>query len=417
MARTTALDVLIKYQNEQSYLNITLNDYLEKSLLSRNDKDLATRIVYGTIQNKLYLEYQLAPYIQGKKIKNREKMILLMSLYQLIFLDKVPDYAVIDEAVRLAKKRDNFAGKFVNAILRNFLRNGKCEIDEKDELKRISIETSHPLWIVKMLSKQYDLNIAKKICQHDNTPPTRAARVNILKTTKAQLLTDENFEAGNLSPDGLLYRAGNIANTDYFKNGLVTIQDESSQLIAPLLDPQPTDLVLDMCCAPGSKTTHLAAIMNNQGKIIAYDLFEHKIKLVEANLKRLGVNNVELHVGDATLLKEKYSEESFDKILLDAPCSGLGVMKRKPEIKYHDSGAMDTIIPLQAKLLDNAYYLLKKNGKMVYSTCTINKKENEQMIKQFLDKYPDVKIIEEKKILPYVYDSDGFYMCKLEKGK
>lgn len=214
-----------------------------------------------------------------------------------------------------------------------------------------------------------------------------------------------------------MYRAGNIASTDYFKNGLVTIQDESSQLIAPLLDPQPTDLVLDMCCAPGSKTTHLAAIMNNQGKIIAYDLFEHKIKLVEANLKRLGVNNVELHVGDATLLKEKYSEESFDKILLDAPCSGLGVMKRKPEIKYHDSGAMDTIIPLQAKLLDNAYYLLKKNGKMVYSTCTINKKENEQMIKQFLDKYPDMKIIEEKKILPYVYDSDGFYMCKLEKGK
>ena len=120
---------------------------------------------------------------------------------------------------------------------------------------------------------------------------------------------------------------------------------------------------------------------------------------------------------DSGQLKEKYSEESFDKILLDAPCSGLGVMKRKPEIKYHDSGAMDTIIPLQAKLLDNAYYLLKKNGKMVYSTCTINKKENEQMIKQFLDKYPDMKIIEEKKILPYVYDSDGFYMCKLEKGK
>ena len=148
-----------------------------------------------------------------------------------------------------------------------------------------------------------------------------------------------------------MYRAGNIASTDYFKNGLVTIQDESSQLIAPLLDPQPTDLVLDMCCAPGSKTTHLAAIMNNQGKIIAYDLFEHKIKLVEANLKRLGVNNVELHVGDATLLKEKYSEESFDKILLDAPCSGLGVMKRKPEIKYHDSGAMDTIIPFTSKIV------------------------------------------------------------------
>ncbi|WP_455683070.1 16S rRNA (cytosine(967)-C(5))-methyltransferase RsmB [Thomasclavelia sp.] len=417
MARTVALEVLLKYQNEQSYLNITLNDYLEHSTLSRSDKDLTTRIVYGTIQNKLYLEYQLAPYVKDKKIKGREKMILLMSLYQLIFLDKVPDYAVIDEAVCLAKKRDNFAGKFVNAILRNFLRNGKSEVEESDELKKLSIETSHPLWIVKMLSKQYDFETAKKICQHDNTPPTRAARVNTLKTTKANLLEDINFSDGNLSPDGILYKAGNIASTAYFKNGLVTIQDESSQLVAPMLAPQETDLVLDMCCAPGSKTAHLAAIMNNQGKIVAYDLFAHKIKLVEDNLKRLGVENVELHVGDATLLKEQYFQATFDKILLDAPCSGLGVMKRKPEIKYHDSSAMDTIIPLQTKLLDNAYYLLKKGGKMVYSTCTINKKENELMIKQFLEKYQDIKIVEEKKILPYIYDSDGFYMCKLEKGK
>ena len=172
-----------------------------------------------------------------------------------------------------------------------------------------------------------------------------------------------------------------------------------------------------MCCAPGSKTTHLAALMNNKGKIIACDLFEHKIKLVKENLKRLNISNVELHAIDATSLKKKYLEGTFDKILLDAPCSGLGVMKRKPEIKYHDSSVMDTIIPLQAKLLDNAYYLLKNNGKMVYSTCTINKKENEQMIKKFLDKYPDMKIVEERKILPFVYDSDGFYMCKLEKGK
>lgn len=268
-----------------------------------------------------------------------------------------------------------------------------------------------------MLSKQYDFETAKKICNHDNTPPTRAPRVNTLKTTKEALLKDKHFKAGNLADDALLYDAGNIANTRYFKEGLVTIQDESSQLVAPFLEPQETDLVLDMCCAPGSKTTHLAALMNNKGKIIAYDLFEHKIKLVQANLNRLGVKNVELHALDATLLKEHYPKGHFDKILLDAPCSGLGVMKRKPEIKYHDSSAMDTIIPLQAKLLDNAYYLLKNNGRMVYSTCTINKKENEQMIKQFLAKYPDMKVIEEKKILPYVYDSDGFYICKLEKGK
>lgn len=416
MARAVALEVLLRYCNEQSYLNITLNEYLKNSNLSRNDKDLATRIVYGTVQNKIYLEYQLEPYFKGK-IKNREKIILLMSVYQLIFLDKIPQYAIIDEAVKLAKKKNIYAGKFVNAILRNYLRDGKREIVEVDELKRLSIETSHPLWMVKMLTKQYGNEITKKICFHDNTVCNRAARVNTLKISKDELLKDRHFISGNLALDALLYKAGNIADTKYFKTGLVTIQDESSQLVAPLLDPQKDDLVLDMCCAPGSKTTHLAALMENQGKIIACDLFEHKIKLVEANLERLGIKNVELCVKDATTLKDVYPQETFDKILLDAPCSGLGVMKRKPEIKYHDSRTMDTIIPLQIKLLDNAYYLLKNNGKMVYSTCTINKKENELMIKQFLDKYPDMRIIEEKKILPYVYDSDGFYMCKLEKGK
>lgn len=417
MARAAALEVLLKYYNDQSYLNITLNEYLQNSNLSRSDKDLTTKIVYGTIQNKIYLEYQLEPYLQDKKVKNREKIILLMSLYQLIFLDKIPQYAIIDEAVKLAKKKNIYAGKFINAILRNYLRKGKRNIDERDELKRLSIETSHPLWMVKMLTKQYGIDITRKICFHDNTVPNRTARVNTLKINKEELLKDKHFINGNLAIDALLYKAGNIAETRYFKTGLVTIQDESSQLVAPLLDPQKNDLVLDMCCAPGSKTTHLAALMENQGKIIACDLFEHKIKLVKTNLERLGIKNVKLYVKDATTLKDDYSKEIFDKILLDAPCSGLGVMKRKPEIKYHDSSEMDTIIPLQAKLLDNAYYLLKNNGKMVYSTCTINKKENEQMIKQFLDKYPDMRIIEEKKILPYVYDSDGFYMCKLEKGK
>lgn len=417
MARRIALDILMKYLNDNSYLNITLNEYLKNSTLTRNDKDLITRIVYGTVQNKIYLEYQLQPYLTDKKIKKREKVILLMSLYQLIFLDKVPQYAVIDEAVKLAKKRNLYAGKFVNAILRNFMRNGKSDVNVRDDLEKLSIETSHPLWMVKMLTKQYDFDTAKKICIHDNMPPTRSARVNTLKINKEELLKQKCFVNGNLAPDALLYNKGNIAESKFFKQGLVTIQDESSQLVARLLSPQEGDVVLDMCCAPGSKTTHLAALMNNSGKIIACDLFDHKIKLVQANLKRLGVKNVELHVTDATLLKDKFEQEIFDKILLDAPCSGLGVMKRKPEIKYHDSKVMDEIIPLQAKLLDNAYYLLKKNGKMVYSTCTINKKENELMIKKFLEKYPDMKVLEEKKILPFVYDSDGFYMCKLEKGK
>lgn len=417
MSRKVALDILLRYEKEHSYLNIILNAYLQQSCLSRNDKDLTTRLVYGTIQNKLYLEYQLAPYIEGKRVKVRERMILLMALYQLLFLDKIPSYAIINEAVNLAKQKNQYAGKSVNAILRNFIANGKREIETTDPLVKLSIESSHPLWLVKMLSKQYDYKTAKEICFHDNTIPNRTGRVNTLKTTKAKILKDHKFTSGTLANDSVLYKSGNLASTSYYQEGLIAIQDESSQLVAPLLAPTKDDLVLDMCCAPGGKTAHLAALMNNQGKIIAYDLFEHKIELVKANLKLLGVNNVELHNGDATTLKERFPANTFDKILLDAPCSGLGVLKRKPEIRYHDSNAIDAIMKVQVKLLDNAYYLLKKGGKMVYSTCTINKKENEKMIARFIEKYPDMQIIEEKTILPYIYDSDGFYMCKLEKGK
>lgn len=416
MARVIALEILVKYLNEGSYLNILLNNRLENCDLSRVDKDLVTRLVYGTVQHKLYLEYQLEPYIKDKSVKAFEKMLLLMSIYQLIFLDKVPEYAVINEAVDIANNRNKYVGKFINAILRNFLRNGKRSTDDLSLEEKLSIETSHPLWLVKMMIKQYDLETTIKICNSSNDIPLRMARVNTLKATKEMLLEDEVITGGKLSEDGICFKSGNIALTNYFINGEVTIQDESSQLVARFLDPNKDDYILDMCCAPGSKTTHLSALMENQGKIIAYDLFEHKIKLVEANIKRLGVKNIECHSGDSTKLKDIYPHNSFDKILLDAPCSGLGVLKRKPEIKYHDSNMMDTIIPLQLNLLENAYYLLKKDGRMVYSTCTINKKENELLIEKFIKTHPDMKVIEQRKILPFEYDSDGFFMCKLEKG-
>ena len=285
-----------------------------------------------------------------------------------------------------------------------------------DELEKISIMTSHPLWMVKMFNKQYGLEKTKMICEEDNMPPTRSGRVNTLKTTKDELLKESCFEEGTLSQDALLYKRGNLAYTSYYKEGKVTIQDESSQLVARLLDPQKTDYVLDMCSAPGSKTTHLAALMENQGKIEAYDLYKHKVKLIEHNLKRLGVKNVHVQAGDSTKLIERYPPETFDRILLDAPCSGFGVLKRKPEIKYHDSSVMDGLIPLQALLLENAYNLLKNDGTMVYSTCTINKKENGMMIEHFIQKHPDMKVIEQRTILNYEYHTDGFYMCKMKKG-
>lgn len=416
MARIHAYRILNQYFEDESFLNIALNEELKKSELKREDKDLCTTIVYGTIQNLLAIQYQLQPYIKGKRVKKKIKTLLYLSLYQLMYLDKIPEYAVINEAVNIAKKQGYQTSKFVNAVLRNFVRNERRSLEDLDELERISIETSHPLWMVKMFNKQYGLEKTKKICLEDNTPPTRSGRVNTLKASKEELLKEGCFKEGTLSKDALLYNKGNLALTSYFKEGKVTIQDESSQLVARLLDPQKTDYVLDMCSAPGSKTTHLSALMENQGKIEAYDLYEHKVKLVEYNLRRLGVKNVHIQAGDSTKLKEVYPEKTFDRILLDAPCSGFGVLKRKPEIKYHDSSIMDGLVSLQALLLENAYYLLKNDGTMVYSTCTINKKENELMIQKFIEKHPDMEVIKQRTILNYEYHTDGFFMCKMKKG-
>lgn len=416
MARKHAFQILNQYFTDQSYLNLALNEILKNSQLSRQDKDLCTKIVYGTIQNLLYIQYQLEPYIAHKKVKRKIRTLLYMSLYQLIYLNKIPDYAIINEAVKLAKQENYHAGQFVNAILRQFIRNPLRSTEELDDLRKLSIETSHPLWMVKMLSSQYDFDTAKKICLEDNQVPLRTARVNTLKTTVENILQDSSFLPGKLSKDAVLYRHGNIAETKAYQQGLLTVQDESSQLVALTLAPLPGEYVLDMCGAPGSKTTHLAQLMANSGQIEVYDLYEHKARLIEDNCQRLGITNVQVHTFDATKLSEIYAKETFDRILLDAPCSGFGVLKRKPEIKFHDSAVMDELIPLQAKLLENAYDLLKINGTMVYSTCTINKKENEYMIDCFIRKHPDMKVLYEKTILNFEYHSDGFFICKMKKG-
>lgn len=415
MDREIALEILLKYKQEQSYLNLSLNASFMHYDLSKEKKDFITRLVYGTVQNQLYLEYMLEPFIKTR-VKSFEKMLLLMSLYQHYFLDSIPDYAIVNEAVKIAKKKKGVkTAQFINAVLNHALTSERS-LTDLNELERLSVETSHPLWLVKMLSKQYGSEITKKICIADNEVPYKTARINTLKTSMKDILTNPLFEKGKLSEDCVYYHGGNIAHSDEFKEGKVTIQDESSQCVARLLHPLPGDNVLDMCCAPGSKTTHMAALMENKGNIQAYDLYEHKIPLVEEQTKRLGIDIIHAKAYDSTKLTDLYPAESFDKILLDGPCSGLGVLARKPEIKYHDSSVMDEIIKIQEKLLENAYALLKNGGNMVYSTCTINKKENEKQIQAFIKKHPQMHIIKEITILPYEYHSDGFYMCLLEKG-
>lgn len=402
-----------------SYLNLTLNSYLEKYPLSKADSALLTRIVYSVMTHRLTLEYGMQDIIAGKKIKAYEKAVLLSAYCQMVYFDKLPSYAIINESVAMVKKkRGKQAAGFINALLRQLEKHKAIEIKTSDPFEYASIQYSQPIWLVKMLSKQYGQKEAMKIFEAFQEVPPLTARLNTLKATKEEVLQAyPTLKEGKLADNALIFPSGNIANHPLYQEGKVTVQDEASQKVAEFLDVKKGMKVLDMCSAPGSKTTHLAMLLENTGEIHAYDLYEHKIALIENNAKRLGCTNIQAKVYDATLLDEIEAIESFDAILLDGPCSGLGVLARKPEIRYHDSNAMDQLIKTQYNLLKTAEKLLKNGGIMVYSTCTLNKKENGKNIEKFIKEYPYMEVMEERTILPYEYQSDGFYMAKLVKRR
>lgn len=413
-ARKKAYLMLIDICIHKKYSHLVLKDGMRD--FDTKDKAFISNIVYGTLQNYRYLDYQWKVYCE-KIVKKEIEILINMSVYQLLYLERVPAFAITNEAVEIAKgKYDGRFVSFVNAILRKVIKNGKREVSG-DADEKLAIETSFPLWIVKMWNKQYGTEVCEKICRDALNVPKQSVRVNTIKNPKEEFLSKyEGYHDGDLSDVALTFDKGSVASREEFKFGYISVQDEASQMIAPFLNPSEDDLVLDMCAAPGSKTGHMAALMNNRGKIIALDVHEHRVELLKATMRRLGCINVDAQTCDATKASEQFENESFDKVLIDAPCSGYGVLKGKSDIKYHmQSDDMDGIIAIQKELLDEGIKLLKADGIMVYSTCTLNKKENELQIKQFLERQENVELIEEKTIFPYEYNCDGFYMAKLKK--
>jgi len=394
------------------------NLLLQKSMndLSDKDKSLCTNIVYGTIQNYDLLKYQLTQVEYGK-LSNKQEVILLMSLYQKHFLDKIPDYAILNEAEKVTVLAIDYnAKKFVVSLLRQLLDKKLLYSESKDEDKNLSINYSHPLWFVKMIKKQYGQEVLLQILKANQKQARLHLRYNTLTNQEDRVLSNPFIEKSNIIEGGYFYNGSAINQLDLYQEGIVSVQDFSSQQVALFAHVKPGMKVLDMCAAPGTKTMHLAQLMNNEGLIKAYDIYDHKKELIESNAKRLGVSIVDVDVCDATKLDDLEAKESFDCILCDAVCTGLGVIKRKPEIKYQDiASSMDQIIGVQKDLLKQAYSLLKKEGHLVYSTCSINKKENQGVINDFLDKHSDMVLEEEKVILGYEVEGDGFYMARLRK--
>ncbi len=416
--RKLALNAIEKILYQKGYCNIVINEYIEKFEFTLEEKNLFTKLVLGTVENKITLAYYLEPYLR-KKQKSWVNSLLLMSIYQLVYLD-IPEYAVVNESVSIANMTDRMVGSFVNGVLRNFLRDDIRTFDGLEDIKYLSVKYSYPSWLVSYLLKDYDFDTVTKILEEAQKVHPTYIRINTILISKQEVMNKLQedgieFTESDLVKNGLIV-SKSLIDHPLFLEGKIIIQDLSSQLVSEIVNPLSNQTILDVCSAPGGKTSHLAAIMNNTGRIFACDVHQHKIKLMQKNFKKWKVKNVETELIDARKLSKVIKEESFDAVLADLPCSGLGVMGHKVDLKYNITyDSIQEIIDLQKEILDNIYMLVKKGGTLTYSTCTINKLENEQQIKSFLERHPEFTIIEERTILPYEYHTDGFYICKMKR--
>lgn len=441
-ARNLAVKVLYKIDEEKSYSNIVLDEVLNSNREKLTNKDIGfiSELVYGVTTWRLTLDTIIQKYskIKLKKIAPIVKNILRIGAYQILYLDKIPKAAAVNESVNLCKKYSVKSTGFVNAILRKI---DKKDLDElnniKNDIERISKLASMPEWIVKKLMSELGIEKAQEVCINSNIKPKMSVRVNKLKITKEELIkklkeNDIETEDGILDDFIYLNSVKNITNLEEYKEGLFTMQDEAAALTALVLNPKENDNILDCCSAPGGKTTYLAELINNNGKITAWDLYENRLKLVNQNEKRLGINIIDTQTNDATKLKDK-DIEKYDKVLLDVPCLGLGVMRRKPDIKWQrEEKDVENISKIQLEILEVCSKYVKKGGKLLYSTCSILKEENEEIIEKFLKNNNEFKIISpdnnklnefrenienQRYIKLYPNNkNDGFFICLLEKN-
>ncbi|KNF08742.1 ribosomal RNA small subunit methyltransferase B [Gottschalkia purinilytica] len=439
--REVALKILIEINEKEAYSNLSINKKTHG--MDYRDSSFIREIVYGVIENKLYIDWVIESFskIKLKKINNTVKEIIRIGIYQILFMDKVPDSAAVNECVKISKKYSNKGAQgFINGILRTIVRNKndiKLPDKSKDIKKYLSIKYSHPIWMINKWIEDFGLEFTEELCKANNDKPKLNIRVNTLKISRDELLNKLNEKNMNAiktyyAEDGIVVNSPqNITETEEFKKGLFQIQDESSMLVAQIMNPKKNSVIIDVCSAPGGKSTHIAQKMNNEGKIISRDIHEHKVKLINENASRLGINIINAQKFDALHIDESLINKA-DYCLVDAPCTGLGLIRRKPDIKWRkEEGNIDEISRLQYQILKNTSKYLKKGGILIYSTCTINKEENLNVITKFLDNNTEFKLLDfsdliqnsEKitpkegyiELFPNVHATDGFFIAKLIK--
>ena len=433
--RDAVLNILLSLDRDNAYVNKALADEFKNKSFSDVDKGFITEIVMGCVKNRELLDFYI---MQFSKVKIRKmslyvRNILEIGTYQIMFLDKVPDSAACNESVKLAKKYAVRSSGFINGVLRNLSRN-KADIKQPDKnadkREYLSVKYSYPIWLTEMLIGQYGFETCELIYEAANKSYSPMIRANRLKSdccTNGEfdkekfigILKNEGLEiSADSEIEGCFYVRSklDINRSKAYQDGYFTLQNRSSQLAVTALDPKPGEFIIDMCAAPGGKTTAVAERMNNKGRIAAFDIHEHKIKLIEKTAKRLGIDIIEAEVRDASVFEERYSAAA-DRVFVDAPCSGFGVLLTKPDIKRHRKPEdIDELAEIQSRILDTASRYLKHGGTMVYSTCTILKQENEEQIKNFLSAHIDFELDYEKTLFTHIQGGSGFYIAKLHRN-
>lgn len=426
--REKALQIINDVLYKGAFLEESL-EILKKSNIDERDYNFIKEITTGVIRNRTYLDYviKINSRVKIKRIHKIILSILEMAIYQMYFLDKVPDYSIVDESVNLAKIYGNRGSiSFTNGILRSISKKDAPQVKIEDSIDNLSTFYSHPKFYTEYLYKNYGEDFTKKLLKANNEMPPFTIRVNTLKTSKSDLLNNLK-ELGFEIEETVYENALNILNpkgiidTKYFDEGHFYVQDLGSILVASFLNPRENSSLLDLCAAPGGKTTHLAELMNNTGEIIACDKSQGKIKLIQENAKRLGVKNIETRVNDARVLNKDFIDK-FDYVLVDAPCSGIGLYRKKPDIKWNkDLEDIKSLAEIQLEILDKAKDYVKDGGELLYSTCSLSKIENEDVVNKFLENNKNFKIKklrdrEVLKLFPSTDGSDGFSITLMEKN-
>lgn len=439
-AREVAAFTLFSMAEDGAWSDGALHHYLQRAELSPRDRALATRLAYGVVQNELLCDWYLRQFskLRLSKIAPRVRICLRLGIYQLILSDRIPAHAAVDETVALIRhyghandRAVGFANGILRAVAQAVADNTLPRLNCPDKESFYSLQYSHPEWLVRRLTKQYGQKETAKLLDANNQIAPVSIRVNRLRIQPqealARLLSDGfHVHQHPLVPSILLAESGDIAAHPLFTQGAVTIQDTASAVCVEVLDPQPNTFVLDCCAAPGGKTFYIAERMNNRGTLISCDIYAHKLEKIQQGADRLGLSIVQPTLQDAAQYHAEW-QRSADFVLCDVPCSGMGIIRKKPEIRYKDAAELANLPEIQQNILENCAHYVRPGGTLVYSTCTILQEENQSVVRAFLQNHSDFEAVPIAHpvfgqaddgmitLLPSVHDTDGFFFAKLRR--